>query len=43
MSVAAVKWAIDQKVGDVTAKSVLVILAWHHNPENGLCLSLIHI
>ncbi len=37
MSVAAVKWAIDQKVGDVTAKSVLVILAWHHNPENGLC------
>lgn len=37
MSVAAVKWAIGQKVGDVTAKSVLFVLAWHHNAETGLC------
>ena len=37
MSVDAVKWAIKQKTGDVTAKSVLRMLAWHHNPETGLC------
>lgn len=37
MSVGAVKWAIKQKTGDVTAKSVLRMLAWHHNPETGLC------
>lgn len=37
MSVPAVKWAISQKVGDATAKFVLVNLAWHHNPETGLC------
>ncbi len=37
MSVPAVKWAIGQKVGDATAKFVLVNLAWHHNAESGLC------
>lgn len=37
MSVDAVKWSIKQKTGDVTAKSVLRMLAWHHNPETGLC------
>lgn len=37
MSVPALKWAISQKVGDATAKSVLMVLAWHHNPETGLC------
>ncbi len=37
MSVSAVRWAIEQKTGDATAKSVLRILAWHHNPETGLC------
>lgn len=37
MSVPAVKWAMSQKVGDATAKFVLVNLAWHHNPESGLC------
>ena len=37
MSVSAVRWAIKQKTGDASAKSVLRMLAWHHNPEGGLC------
>ena len=37
MSVSAVRWAIKQKTGDATAKSVLRMLAWHYNPEGGLC------
>lgn len=37
MSVEALRWAISQDVGSVTAKSALMCLAWHHNASNGLC------
>lgn len=37
MSYAAIDWAIPKVIKDVNAKSCLVVLAYHHNKETGLC------
>lgn len=37
MSYAAIDWAMPKVIKDVNAKSCLVVLAYHHNKETGLC------
>lgn len=37
MSYAAIDWAVPKVIKDVNAKSCLVVLAYHHNKETGLC------
>lgn len=37
MSYAAIAWAMPKVIKDVNAKSCLVVLAYHHNKETGLC------
>lgn len=37
MSYAAINWAMPKVIKDVNAKSCLVVLAYHHNKETGLC------
>lgn len=37
MSYAAIDWAMPKVIKDVNAKSCLVVLAYHHNKETGVC------
>lgn len=37
MSYRAMSWAVEQKVGDINAKTALIVLAYHLNDSTGLC------